>query len=180
MAAAPSSNSRTNASRAKSVQGARVSQPRSSNGRLLRLIAVFKFLKAALLIGASVGVFRTMHQDIGMRMERLVRAMRLDPGNRYVERVLERVANLTPDQVRKLGLAGLFYAVLFLVEGTGLWMQKRWGEWATVVITGTLVPVEIYEIYRHPGAVKVLLLIVNVAVVGYLIYRIRTEDAASR
>lgn len=117
-----------------------------------------------------------MHQDIGMRMDHLVRAMRLDPGNRYVERVLERVANLTPDQVKKLGLAGLFYAALFLVEGTGLWMKKRWGEWATVVITGTLVPVELYEIYRHPSVVKVLLLIINGAVIGYLIYRIRTED----
>ena len=180
MAAAPSPNSGTNASRANSARGALASRRRVSNGRLLRLIAVFKFLKAASLIAVSVGVFRTMHQDIGMRMEHLVRAMRLDPGNRYVERVLERVADLTPDQVRKLGLAGLLYAALFLVEGTGLWMQKRWGEWATVVITGTLVPVELYEIFHHPSAVKVLLLIVNVVVVGYLVYRIRTEDAGSR
>jgi uncharacterized membrane protein (DUF2068 family) len=94
--------------------------------------------------------------------------------------LLARASNLTPEQVRKLGLAGLLYAALFLVEGTGLWLQKRWGEWATVVITGTLVPVELYEIFHHPSAVKVLLLIVNVVVVGYLIYRIRTEDAGSR
>ena len=180
MAAAPSSNSRTNASRANSVQGAPATQRRVSDGRLLRLIAVFKFLKAASLIAVSVGVFRTMHQDIGMHMEHLVRAMRLDPGNRYVVMLLARASNLTPEQVRKLGLAGLLYAALFLVEGTGLWMQKRWGEWATVVITGTLVPVELYEIFRHPSAVKVLLLIVNVVVVGYLVYRIRTEDAGSR
>lgn len=176
MAAALSSNSGSKSSRANSAPGVLASRRRVSNGRLLRLIAVFKFLKAALLIAVSVGVFRTMHQDIGMRMDHLVRAMRLDPGNRYVERVLERVANLTPDQVKKLGLAGLFYAALFLVEGTGLWMKKRWGEWATVVITGTLVPVELYEIYRHPSVVKVLLLIINGAVIGYLIYRIRTED----
>jgi uncharacterized membrane protein (DUF2068 family) len=180
MAAAPSSNSRTNASRANSVQGARVSQPRSSNGRLLRLIAVFKFLKAASLIAVSVGVFRTMHQDIGMRMEHLVRAMRLDPGNRYVVMLLARASNLTPEQVKKLGLAGLVYAALFLVEGTGLWLKKRWGEWATVVITGTLVPVELYEIFHHPSAMKAFFLIVNVVVVGYLVYRIRIGDAGSR
>jgi uncharacterized membrane protein (DUF2068 family) len=34
----------------------------------------------------------------------------------------------------------------------------------------------VYEIFRHPGAVKILVLVVNVAVVGYLIYRIRTTD----
>jgi len=77
--------------------------------------------------------------------------------------------------VKRLGLVGLLYAGLFLVEGTGLWLQRRWGEWATVVITGLLIPVEVYEILRHPSAAKILVLIVNVAVVGYLVYRIRTN-----
>ena len=49
----------------------------------------------------------------------------------------------------------------------------RWGEWATVMITGMLIPVEVYEIVRHPGVVKVLVLILNVGVVAYLMYRIR-------
>jgi uncharacterized membrane protein (DUF2068 family) len=43
------------------------------------------------------------------------------------------------------------------------------------VITGLLIPVEVYEIFRHPSAAKILLLIVNMAVVGYLVYRIRTN-----
>jgi uncharacterized membrane protein (DUF2068 family) len=146
---------------------------------LLRVIAVFKFLKAAFLIALSVGVFRGMHQDIGIRLEHWVRAMHLDPGNRHIEMFLARVSNLSPTQVKRLGLVGLLYAGLFLVEGTGLWLQRRWGEWATVVITGLLIPVEVYEIFRHPTIVKILVLLVNVAVVAYLIYRIRTTDKAS-
>ena len=105
--------------------------------------------------------------------------MHLDPGNRHVAMLLARVANLNPAQVKKLGLVGLLYAGLFLVEGTGLWLQRRWGEWATVVITGLLVPVEVYEIARHPSVVKVLVLIVNVAVVWYLVHRIRTTEPGS-
>lgn len=146
---------------------------------LLRLIAIFKFLKAASLIALSVGVFRTMHQDIAMRVEHWLEALHLDPGNRHVGMLLARLANLSPSQVMKLGLVGLFYAGLFLVEGTGLWLQKRWGEWATVVITGLLIPVELFEIVRHPGAVKILVLVVNLAVVWYLIHRIRTGDKGS-
>jgi uncharacterized membrane protein (DUF2068 family) len=153
------------------------SETRRRDGMLLRIIAVLKFLKAASLIALSVGVFRTMHQDIGMRLEHWVRAMHLDPGNRHIEMLLERVSNLSPTQVKRLGLVGLLYAGLFLVEGTGLWLQRRWGEWATVVITGLLIPVEVYEIFRHPSAVKILVLIVNMAVVGYLVYRIRTNHA---
>ena len=68
----------------------------------------------------------------------------------------------------------MLYAGLFLVEGTGLWLERRWGEWATVVITGMLIPVEMYEVLRHVTVVKVLVLVVNVAVVAYMIYRIRT------
>ena len=77
-------------------------------------------------------------------------------------------------EVTRLGLVGLFYAGLFLVEGTGLWLERRWGEWATVVISGMLIPVEIYEVVRHPTVARVVVLVVNVAVVAYLIYRIRT------
>jgi uncharacterized membrane protein (DUF2068 family) len=158
-----------------SGSSAATSQTRRRDGTLLRIIAVLKFLKAASLIALSVGVFRTMHQDIGTRLEHWIRAMHLDPGNRHIEMFLERVSNLSPAQVKRLGLVGLLYAGLFLVEGTGLWLQRRWGEWATVVITGLLIPVEVYEIFRHPSAAKILVLIVNMAVVGYLVYRIRTS-----
>ena len=149
---------------------------RASRGRLLRVIAVFKFLKSALLIALSVGAFRMLHKDLEERVEHWLMAMHMDPGNRHVAMALARVSNLTPEQIKKLGLVGLIYAGLFLLEGTGLWLQRRWGEWVTVLITGGLVPVEVYEIFRRPGAVKVFVLIVNVTVVGYLIHRIRTEE----
>ena len=69
----------------------------------------------------------------------------------------------------------LLYAGLFLAEGTGLWLRKRWGEWLTVIITSSLVPVEVYEIHRHPSWAKVVVLILNVAIVVYLIYHIRSR-----
>lgn len=46
-----------------------------------------------------------------------------------------------------------------------------------MVITGLLIPVEVYEIFRHLSAARILVLIVNMAVVGYLVYRIRTNHA---
>lgn len=147
---------------------------------LLRLIAVFKFLKAAALIALSAGAFRLLHKDLGQEVEHWVRMLRFDPGNHFVELALEKASLVTPDQIRKVGLGGLLYAGLFLAEGTGLWLGKRWGEWLTVVITSTLVPVEIYEIYRHPTAVKVAVLLLNVGIVGYLIYRIRSGGSKGK
>jgi uncharacterized membrane protein (DUF2068 family) len=146
---------------------------KSSNDRVLRLIAVIKFLKAAALIAFGVGAFRLLHRDVGGLAEHWVEALRFDPGSRYVVMFLAKVSNLHPDQIKKLGLVSFLYAGLFLAEGTGLWLQKRWGEWLTVIITSSLLPVEIYEIYRHPSAVKVAVLALNLGIVVYLIYRIR-------
>jgi uncharacterized membrane protein (DUF2068 family) len=53
--------------------------------------------------------------------------------------------------------------------------MKHWAEWFTIIITSSLVPLEIYELIRHPTVSKFLVLIINIAVVVYLVYRIRTR-----
>ena len=58
--------------------------------------------------------------------------------------------------------------------------MKRWAEWFTIVITSSLIPVEIYELVRHPTVTKLLVLIINIAVVIYLLYRIRRDEQASK
>ena len=151
---------------------------KASNDRFLRLIAVFKFLKAALLIALGIGAFRLLHRDIGSLLEHWTEVLGVDPGNRFVDAALSKISDLRPEQIKKLGLGSFFYAGLFLAEGTGLWRQKRWGEWLTVILTASFVPVEIYAIYRHPGAVKVAVLLINLGILGYLIYHIRTRRAA--
>jgi uncharacterized membrane protein (DUF2068 family) len=74
-----------------------------------------------------------------------------------------------------LGLVSFVYAGLFLTEGIGLWLLKRWAEWFTVIITSSLLPFEIYEIHRHPTPIKIVVILINVAIVGYLLYRIVKE-----
>lgn len=67
----------------------------------------------------------------------------------------------------------MIYAALFLTEGIGLGLEKRWAEWLTVVITISLIPIEIYEIFHHTTPVKITVLLINIAIVAYLVYRIR-------
>ena len=153
---------------------------KSADNRLIRLIAFFKLLKAALLIAAGMGALHLLHKDMASVLEHWVRMLGLDPGNRYVDRVLQKVANLTPNKIKSFGVVSFIYAALFLTEGIGLWLVKRWAEWFSVIITTSLVPLEVYEIYRHLSALKCLVLIFNIAVVGYLLYRIRNEPANSR
>ena len=147
---------------------------KSSENQLIRLIAAFKLLKAGLLIALGVGAFKVLHQDVAGVVEHWIDALKLDPGNHFVDAVLTKASNLTPAQVKKLGLGSFIYAGLFLTEGIGLWLLKRWAEWLTIIITSSLIPIEIYEIHRHLTWVKAVVLVVNVAIVIYLIYRIRS------
>ena len=140
---------------------------------MLRLIALFKLVKAALLIAVGVGALKMLHKDVAGAVEHWVELLRLDPNNHYIDTALEKASNLTPDKIKELGLGSMIYAGLFLTEGIGLWLEKRWAEWLTVAITSSLIPFEIYEIYRHPTAIKIAVLLINVAIVAYLFYRIR-------
>ena len=99
-----------------------------------------------------------------------------DPGGRFVARAIQQATAISPHRIRELGIVSFIYAALFMTQGIGLWMLKRWAEWLTVISTSSLVPVEVWEIYRHPSWIKVLLLMVNLGVVGYLIHRIMVEQ----
>src|ERR1700756_3899519 len=148
---------------------------KTADTKLLRLIALFKLLKAALLITVGVGALRLVHTDVTTLVEEWVARFGLNPGSRYVGRIVLEAASLTPNRIKDLGVGSLLYAALFLTEGIGLWLTKRWAVWFSTIITSSLVPLEVHEICRHPTSTKVLVLVINIAVVGFLIYRLRSQ-----
>ena len=150
----------------------------SSPNGLIRLVAAFKLLKAAALIAGGIGILKMIHTDTATQLEHSVMSLGLDPGSRYVNRAIEWATQASPRKFRELELGSFVYAALFLTEGIGLWFLQRWAEWFTVIITGSLVPLECYEIYRHPTPIKILVLIINITVVGFLLYRIAKNPRA--
>jgi uncharacterized membrane protein (DUF2068 family) len=148
---------------------------KSSDTTMIRAIALFKLVKASLLIAVGAGVLKLLHQDAASAAEHWISRLGLDPGNRYVDLALQKAVDLTPSKIKALGVGSFIYAGLFLTEGIGLWLMKRWAEWFTVAITTSLVPLEIYEIHKHLSPIKVAVLVINIAVVVYLIYHIRQE-----
>jgi uncharacterized membrane protein (DUF2068 family) len=153
---------------------------KNQNSGLLRLIAIFKLFKAATLIAAGVAAMKLTHDNREGALEHWVRMFGLRPGGRFLDLALGKLASIPPHKLRDLGAGSFVYAALFLTEGIGLWLMKRWAEWFTVVITGSLIPLEIYEIYSHPTIAKAIVLAINVAVVIYLVMHIRKERAEAR
>jgi len=150
---------------------------KTSDTKLLRLIAIFKLFKAAFLIAVGVGALRLVHTDVTTLLEKWAARFGLNPGSRYVGHFVLEAATLTPNRIKDLGVGSLLYAGLFLTEGIGLWLVKRWAVWFSAIITSSLVPLEVHEIYRHATSTKILVLVINIAVLGFLIYRIRSQRA---
>src|SRR5262249_43803857 len=90
--------------------------------------------------------------------------------------LVQQFAALSPHRLVLISLGTFFYAGLFVVEGVGLVLRKRWGEIVTIVITGSFIPWELYEVVRRVNPEKIGLLVVNVAIVVYLVARLRGED----
>lgn len=148
-----------------------------SETSLIRGIALFKLFKASVLIIVGLGALRLIHADLATILAHWVKRFGMDPGQPYVERFLQKATTLTPNTIRGIGVGSFIYAGLFLTEGIGLWLLKRWAEWFTIIMTSSLLPIELYEIHRHPTEWKVLLLVFNVAVVAFLFYQLRHEPA---
>ena len=151
---------------------------KSSGDRFLRLIGVFKLLKAGLLIAVGFGAFKLIHKDLGSVLERWIEACGFNPGSHFLDMALAKASSVSPDQIKKVGVGSFIYAGLFLIEGVGLTLRKTWAEWVTVIITGSLVPVELYEIHRHPTMIRCGVLAINLAIVAYLVHRIRRRRSA--
>ena len=135
----------------------------SKRNRILALIALFRLSKALLLILAGFGVLHLLRPDVAARfvewMQAYPFAMKYHP---------ERALN-SPQRLELLAAAAFAYAALFATEGIGLWLQRRWAEYLTVIATTSLIPFEIWEIVKEQTATRVLLVVSNIAIVIYLI-----------
>ncbi len=149
----------------------------SRGSRTLLLIALFKLVKGVLLVGVGIGAVKLLHRDVAEVVMRWVDVLRVDPENRFVHGLLSRVLSISPGQLKAASVGTFVYAALLLTEGIGLLLRRGWAEYFTIITTGLLIPLEIYEISRRITGAKILVTIVNVAIVVYLIARVRGRRA---
>lgn len=138
--------------------------------RAIRLIGVFKLFKATMLVLLSFGVFRAMHGDAADMVHELARVLRVDPHGEMLTGLVAKVSGVSPERLRLLGFATLLYAALFATEGIGLLLAKVWAEWLAVVSTAGFIPLEIMSLAKHPNAIHVVVLLVNILIVAYLLF----------
>jgi uncharacterized membrane protein (DUF2068 family) len=152
--------------------------PRHHN-RWLILIAAFKLAQALLFIAVGVGALRLLHKDVGDMVTRFAEHMRFNPEQRFVNFLLEKSSLIDDKMLRRIGAVVFIYAALDLIEGTGLYLEKTWAEYLTLIITASFLPWELFEILRKLTWIRGGLLVLNVLVFIYLL-KIVTERVKLR
>jgi len=157
--------------------GGRPHPPHAPHGRerdrILTLIALFKFAKAALLIGLGLGALQLIRSDIREQARSMFEALGSSIDVVPVLRLLRQIGALPPWRLRLIGGGAFLYAALFLTEGIGLWRQRRWAEYLTVIATASFIPFEVFELARRLTYPRAAALAINICVLAYLIWRLK-------
>jgi uncharacterized membrane protein (DUF2068 family) len=121
----------------------------------------------------AIGVLHLLHRDVGDMLEHWFNKLRIDPENRYAASLLSKAGVLNDKRLEVASALTFCYSAMFLTEGVGLFLEKRWAEWFSVIATASFIPIEIFEVCKHVSPVKIILVVANMAIVGFLIYRLR-------
>ena len=164
--------------------GPAVAAPRVRRGNevrsafILRIFAIERFLRALVIAAAAFGVWRLSYSRTSLEHEfdralPDVRRLYLDLGFNFSQSKLIGLVNHALELNSRtlgylaIGLAG--YAIIEIVEGIGLWLQKRWGEYFAMVATSIFLPYEVYDLTVKITALRLLTFLINLALVVYLV-----------
>jgi len=149
----------------------------ASHSRGLQLIAAFKLLKGFALLALGIGALKLLHKDVAALVEHWIDVFQVDSQNYFIHKLLEKLAALDDRRLKQLSVGTFIYAAIFFTEGIGLALRKRWAEYFTIIVTSSLLPLEVYALAKHPSVGEVFALVINLAVVAYLVRELRrTRD----
>jgi len=144
---------------------------------VLRLIVIDRSVRAVFLAALAAGIFlfagnkRELHRDYTKVLQALEAGFGGPTGNLHsgIVHDINDLFALSTTEVYLVGCVVALYAALLVIESVGLWGARRWAEYLTFVETGSLVPFELYELAGGISALKVLALVINLAIVLYLL-----------
>jgi uncharacterized membrane protein (DUF2068 family) len=147
----------------------------ASRDKGILLIAIFKLFKAALLLVVAIGALSLLHKDVADAMMNLLNTLHVDHNNNLIHGAVMKLGLLDDRKLEAISAGSFFYTALLTTEGVGLLLKKHWAEYLTIVATALLIPLELYELQKHVSMGKIVVLIINIAMVVYLIYRVKYD-----
>jgi uncharacterized membrane protein (DUF2068 family) len=144
----------------------------------MRLIALWRGAHAVvfalvagllLIVKTNLAGLKTSAGELISTLDNVVSETARTGSSGFFLKSLQKVSNLESSTVTKLIALMVAYGLLEGVEGWGLWKEKRWAEYLTVVATAGLIPFEIHELTKEVTVFRVGALVLNIAVIIFLV-----------
>jgi len=145
---------------------------------ILRLFAIERFIRFLLFGALAYAVFRFGQSQQSIQhafnhelpiFRNLLRQLGYNVDHSGFVGLFRRALHLSPSTLHLLAGGLAAFAVVELIEGVGLWLAKRWGEYFAAAVTALGLPYEIYDLTAKITATRLILFILNLALVLYLI-----------
>jgi uncharacterized membrane protein (DUF2068 family) len=144
---------------------------------VLRLIAINRALHfvGLALLAAAILLFSANRADLRDTVLRVTADITGESASgrnasHGITHRLDELFSLRSSRLHLFAGIAIVYALVEGLEAIGLWYGKRWAEYLTLIVTASLLPVEVYELSEHATPFKVLAFLINLAVVAYLLY----------
>jgi uncharacterized membrane protein (DUF2068 family) len=145
---------------------------------ILRVFAVERFVRGLAVAALAVVVWRFRYSQVSVEeafqrerpvLHSLFEQLGINIDHSKLVGLIQHALTLSPATLQWLSLALAAYGVIELIEGTGLWLGRRWGEYFAMVATSLGLPYEIYELISRFTVFKLALFAVNLLLVLYLV-----------
>jgi uncharacterized membrane protein (DUF2068 family) len=146
--------------------------------QVLRAVATLEVTKGLIVLLAACGVLLLIQREDPWDIaDGLLRLLHISPDHHFAQVFLDWADTLTVTKLWAVAAAGLSYSVLRFVEAYGLWYAKAWAEWIALISGALYLPFEIYKLVHRQSLFHVSLLLVNLAVVFYMAYLLKTGQS---
>ena len=154
--------------------------PANSREFGLFIIGFLKLGKGLLVLALGISVLKLVNRDIDAVFYEIISKLHIDAENRFIQKVLAHLSLISNHTLEAIGAVSIVFAALLLIEGFGLVFERLWAEYLTVAETAIFIPFELFEITRHCTITRVSILLINIAIVLYLLMTILRKSISRR
>ena len=137
---------------------------------VIRAIATVELVKGLVVLLAGFGALSLVHRDVWDVAVSFLRLLHIKHRYHYADVFLRVAQDITDRELVLVAVVAALYSTLRFVEAYGLWKKRGWAEWFAAASGALYLPFEINELFRQVTVLGVGLLVINLAIVIYMLY----------
>jgi uncharacterized membrane protein (DUF2068 family) len=141
---------------------------------VVRLIILERAIRGSLVLILGIALL-TRSTAVVNFVRGWVADLNVNPERRLIPRLLvtllRPVGQFSTRTVVIIGIGALLFGLLELTEAVGLARRRRWAEYLTVIAGCIGIPLEVNEVMHRQTAIRIGILVINVAIVVYLAWQ---------